>query len=123
MRPDLLTTAKALGSGFPCAALLMTDTLAADLGAGAMGTTFGGGPLALIEVWSLIFIVPALVFALIKQGIYSYRFMEEELVVRDGLLTKKERHIPYDRVHNVALVQNPFHRLLGVHDQVHQHLL
>jgi len=75
---------------------------------------FGGGPLALIEVWSLIFIVPALVFALIKQRIYSYRFMEEELVVRDGLLTKKERHIPYDRVHNVALVQNPFHRLLGV---------
>ena len=44
--PDLMTTAKALGGGFPCGALLMRNDLAKDLGPGALGTTFGGGPLA-----------------------------------------------------------------------------
>ncbi len=59
VRPDLLTTAKALGSGFPCAALLMTDTLAADLRAGAMGTTFGGGPLACAVIKTVIEVIEA----------------------------------------------------------------
>ncbi len=44
--PDLMTTAKALGGGFPCGALLMRNDVAKDLGPGALGTTFGGGPLA-----------------------------------------------------------------------------
>lgn len=45
-RPHLLTTAKSLAGGFPCAALLLTDELAATLRVGDLGTTFGGGPLA-----------------------------------------------------------------------------
>jgi acetylornithine/succinyldiaminopimelate/putrescine aminotransferase len=44
--PDMLTTAKALGAGFPCAALLMADHVAAHLKTDDLGTTFGGGPLA-----------------------------------------------------------------------------
>jgi len=41
--PDLLTTAKALGNGFPCAALLMSAQLSAQLPVESLGTTFGGG--------------------------------------------------------------------------------
>jgi acetylornithine/N-succinyldiaminopimelate aminotransferase len=50
--PDMITTAKALGAGFPCAALLMADHVAAHLKVDDLGTTFGGGPMAcaLIEV-------------------------------------------------------------------------
>jgi len=44
--PDLLTTAKGLAGGFPAGALLMTSALAAGIGTGDLGTTFGGGPLA-----------------------------------------------------------------------------
>jgi acetylornithine/N-succinyldiaminopimelate aminotransferase len=44
--PDLLTTAKALGNGFPCAALLMTAPVSGRLTLESLGTTFGGGPLA-----------------------------------------------------------------------------
>ena len=44
--PDLLTTAKALGAGFPCSALLMKRDLGDQLRIGDMGSTFGGGPLA-----------------------------------------------------------------------------
>ncbi|HYM29591.1 MAG TPA: aminotransferase class III-fold pyridoxal phosphate-dependent enzyme [Steroidobacteraceae bacterium] len=46
VRPDMLTTAKALGNGFPCAALLMSPLVAASLKTDALGTTFGGGPMA-----------------------------------------------------------------------------
>ena len=44
--PDLMTTAKSLGGGFPCGAVLMRNELTKDLGPGALATTFGGGPLA-----------------------------------------------------------------------------
>ena len=44
--PDLMTTAKSLGGGVPCGAVLMRDEITKDLGPGALGTTFGGGPLA-----------------------------------------------------------------------------
>jgi len=44
--PDVLTTAKALGGGFPIGAMLTTDALASTLGVGTHGTTYGGNPLA-----------------------------------------------------------------------------
>jgi acetylornithine/succinyldiaminopimelate/putrescine aminotransferase len=46
VRPDILTTAKALGTGFPCGTVLMTEDVAGCLRVGDLGTTFGGGPLA-----------------------------------------------------------------------------
>ncbi|WP_158782889.1 bifunctional succinylornithine transaminase/acetylornithine transaminase [Pantoea sp. BAV 3049] len=44
--PDVLTTAKALGGGFPIAAMLTTEKLAGVLNIGTHGTTYGGNPLA-----------------------------------------------------------------------------
>jgi acetylornithine/succinyldiaminopimelate/putrescine aminotransferase len=44
--PDMITTAKALGNGFPVSALLMSRGIAARLKYDDMGTTFGGGPMA-----------------------------------------------------------------------------
>ena len=55
--PDLLTTAKALGGGVPCAALLMTDSLAADLRPGALGSTFGGAPLACAAIKTVLEVI------------------------------------------------------------------
>jgi acetylornithine/succinyldiaminopimelate/putrescine aminotransferase len=54
--PDVLTMAKGLGSGIPIAATVTTDTVAAEVVIGDLGSTFGGGPvpcaaaLATIEV-------------------------------------------------------------------------
>lgn len=50
VRPDMLTTAKALGNGFPVAALLMSPLVSASLKTEALGTTFGGGPMACAAV-------------------------------------------------------------------------
>lgn len=55
--PDMITTAKALGSGFPCAALLMSDAVAATLEVDALGTTFGGGPMACALIETVIDII------------------------------------------------------------------
>ncbi|KAI8692677.1 hypothetical protein LRP88_07611 [Fusarium phalaenopsidis] len=44
--PDILTTAKALGNGFPIGAVLVTQDVADKMKVGDHGTTFGGNPLA-----------------------------------------------------------------------------
>ena len=44
--PDILTSAKSLGGGFPIAAMLTTEDLAKHLVVGTHGTTYGGNPLA-----------------------------------------------------------------------------
>ena len=52
--PDMITTAKALGNGFPCAALMMSDKVAAAVKLDALGTTFGAGPLACAAIEAVI---------------------------------------------------------------------
>ncbi|MCF2947620.1 aspartate aminotransferase family protein [Paraglaciecola aquimarina] len=44
--PDILTSAKALGGGFPIGAMLTTTAIAAHLKVGTHGSTYGGNPLA-----------------------------------------------------------------------------
>jgi acetylornithine/N-succinyldiaminopimelate aminotransferase len=43
--PDILTTAKSLGGGFPIGAMLTTTAIAAHLKVGTHGSTYGGNPL------------------------------------------------------------------------------
>jgi acetylornithine/succinyldiaminopimelate/putrescine aminotransferase len=52
--PDMITTAKALGNGFPCAALLMSAPVATALTLDSLGTTFGGGPMASAVIEAVI---------------------------------------------------------------------
>lgn len=52
--PDMITTAKALGNGFPCAALLMSPRVTAALKLEGLGTTFGGGPMACAAIEAVI---------------------------------------------------------------------
>jgi len=46
LRPDVVTTAKALGNGVPVAACLASEEVAVLMKPGSHGTTFGGNPLA-----------------------------------------------------------------------------
>ena len=55
--PDLLSTAKALGGGFPIGALLAREEMASVMTVGTHGSTYGGNPLACAvagEVLSII---------------------------------------------------------------------
>ena len=66
------------------------------------------------ELWAGVFIIPIALSAVLQYVVFRYRLEEDELVVRDGILTRTERHIPYARIQNIDLVQNPLHRLLKV---------
>lgn len=44
--PDILTSAKGLGGGFPIGAMLTTTSIAESFSVGVHGTTYGGNPLA-----------------------------------------------------------------------------
>ena len=46
VQPDILSSAKALGGGFPIGAMLTTNKIAQSLHVGTHGCTYGGNPLA-----------------------------------------------------------------------------
>ena len=48
--PDIITLAKALGSGIPVGACLVTDAIASHIKENDLGTTFGGGMIAMAAV-------------------------------------------------------------------------
>ncbi len=55
VKPDVMTTAKALGCGVPVGAFLMTEKVGAhSLAAGDHGTTYGGNPLACAAICKVI---------------------------------------------------------------------
>ena len=57
--PDILTSAKGLGGGFPIGAMLTTEKIAAHFGVGSHGTTYGGNPLACAVALAVLDIVSA----------------------------------------------------------------
>ena len=64
--PDMITTAKALGNGFPVSALLLTPPITASLKLENLGTTFGGGPMACA-------VAEATIDAIEKEGLLDER--------------------------------------------------
>lgn len=55
VRPDIMTTAKALGGGVPVGAFLMTERVGQNsLKAGDHGTTYGGNPLACAAICKVL---------------------------------------------------------------------
>ena len=46
IKPDILTTAKGMGGGFPIGACLVTNKVSKGMKLGSHGSTFGGNPLA-----------------------------------------------------------------------------
>ena len=93
-----LFTAARFAKGFVVPALLF---LVASGGAG-------------YELWGALFIGPVIVAAVVHYRVYRYRLAADEIVVRDGILTRTERRIPYERIQNIDLVQNPLHRFCRV---------
>jgi len=53
-QPDIITTAKSLGGGFPVGAVIVNKTMSTVAENGDLGTTFGGGPLACAMICAVI---------------------------------------------------------------------
>ncbi len=59
--------------------------------------------------------IAALVLVSVMQYLsYRYRIGSDAITVRSGLLARNRREIPFARIHNVEVRQNPLHRLFGV---------
>lgn len=57
IEPDILTTAKSLGGGFPIGAMLCREEVAPSFAVGSHGSTYGGNPLACAVATRLLEIV------------------------------------------------------------------
>ncbi|MHA2814375.1 aspartate aminotransferase family protein [Vibrio harveyi] len=75
--PDILSTAKSLGGGFPIGAMLTTAKLAEHMKVGTHGSTYGGNPLACA-------VAEAVVDEVTKPEVLS-GVLEREAMFREGL--------------------------------------
>ena len=69
-----------------------------------MGASSQGGDW---EALTLLFVIPSGGFAFVRYLTYRYAYETNELVVREGLIFRKERHIPYGRIQNIDAVERP----------------
>ena len=66
------------------------------------------------ELWSLVGVGALALISLFQYFTYRFRLDAEGIVIRSGLLQKNVRHIPFERIHNVALHQTLLHRFFSV---------
>ncbi len=94
--PDILTSAKGLGGGFPVAAMLTTDQIAASLGPGTHGSTYGGNALATAVAEAVLDVIndPE-----VLQGVVA-----RHARFHDGLMAIGKRHGVFDQVRGQGLL-------------------
>ncbi len=79
------------------------------------GFGLGDGEIArMIPIFVAALAVPALIGATLKYTLYRWRLTGDELLLRSGVLSRRNRVIPLARVQNVEVRQNVLHRVLGV---------
>ena len=66
------------------------------------------------ELWFMLWIVPSTAWETLRYFTVRWRLDTDELVVREGVFVKNERHVPFHRIQNLELVQGPLERLLQV---------
>ena len=94
--PDILTSAKALGGGFPIGAMLTTTEIASHLKVGTHGSTYGGNPLACAVAEAVLDVVNTpQVLSGIKQ---------REQLFRDGLAAINAKYHCFSEVRGQGLL-------------------
>lgn len=94
--PDILSSAKSLGGGFPIGAMLTTDEIGRHLSVGTHGSTYGGNPLACAVAGAVFDIIntPALL-----QGV-----KERHTLFKRRLQAISERYGLFDDVRGLGLL-------------------
>nr|WP_314571109.1 aspartate aminotransferase family protein [uncultured Pseudomonas sp.] len=87
--PDILSSAKSLGGGFPIGAMLTTDALAKHFAVGVHGTTYGGNPLACAVAEAVLDVVNTPhVLAGVKARHQRFKTRLEQIGQRYGVFTE-----------------------------------
>lgn len=69
------------------------------------------------EQWELYGIIGAValsLYSLIYSFSFRYRIGKDQLLVREGIFSRTERHIPFARIQNIVQHRNLLHRLFAV---------
>ncbi len=114
VKPDIMTTAKALGCGVPIGAFLMTEKVSEfSLAAGDHGTTYGGNPLATAAANKVLEIFDQSNIIKNVNEVGDYLFDELEKVLKEtpeaiahrgvGLIQGLEFMVPVGPIINEAL--------------------
>lgn len=94
--PDILSTAKSLGGGFPIGAMLTTSKLAEHLKVGTHGSTYGGNPLACAVAEAVVDIV--------SQPDTLAGVKEREALFRDGLAKINDKYSLFKEIRGQGLL-------------------
>ena len=94
--PDILTSAKGLGGGFPVGAMLATAPVMASLKVGTHGSTYGGNPLACA--------VAEAVLDTVNTDTIRHNVAERNQQLRDGLAAINARHGIFDELRGMGLL-------------------
>jgi len=94
--PDILTTAKALGGGFPIGAMITRTHIAEHLKVGTHGSTYGGNPLACA--------VAEAAFDTVNTPDVLNGVKEREQLFRDGLSAINEKYNVFSEVRGKGLL-------------------
>lgn len=94
--PDILTSAKSLGGGFPIAAMLTTSAIAAHFAVGTHGSTYGGNPLGCAVAERVLDIVNS------EQVLAGVEARHQLLV--DGIMTVAQEFPVFSQVRGKGLL-------------------
>ena len=94
--PDILTTAKALGGGFPIGAMITTASIAEHLKVGTHGSTYGGNPLACA--------VAEAAFDTVNNEEVLAGVKQREQLLRDGFAAINEKYDVFSEVRGKGLL-------------------
>ncbi len=96
VEPDILSSAKALGGGFPIASMLTTDKIATSFGVGSHGSTYGGNALAGA--------VGNVVFDIINCDEVLHGVKKKGILIRQLLDTINEKYSIFDEIRGKGLM-------------------
>ena len=70
------------------------------------------------ELWGALGGVGIALYSIVYAFGFRYELAPTEIVVREGVLARTERHVPYERIQNVVQKRNVLHRMFGVTELV-----
>lgn len=94
--PDILTTAKSLGGGFPVGAMLTSDKVSQSLKPGTHGSTYGGNPLACA--------VAEKVFDIVNNPEILEGVKHKEALFREKLAEINEKHHVFSEIRGKGML-------------------
>lgn len=94
--PDILSTAKSLGGGFPIGAMLTTDKLSKHMKVGTHGSTYGGNPLACAVAEAVVDVV--------SQPETLAGVKERETLFREGLTRINQKYPIFSEIRGQGLL-------------------